>query len=164
MEGFEHRQNRDDGDGLEVIFTESDVEAIIRSMPILKSEWTQEIAWLEFHLTAKNGWIGGTVRAYGGRYEIEIFAPSDRLMTVRNLEKIPNDPAEKPAKWSEVKWVLDDVNSVDRAQRDWGSLPRYREPLSDTNAEIYSYLPLIGDMCLPAKRRARGARVRPDRY
>lgn len=133
-------------------------------MILLKEERSREICWHETHLTARTGWVGGLVRSAGSKFEYEIFPPPDRLLTVRLFEKMPDDPKERPYTWCEIQWVSKDTRSVNKAQRQWGSLPRYLPALSQIDAEKHRRLPLINDMCLPPARRARVPRSRLARY
>ena len=71
------------------------------------------------HLTP-TGWVSGTIRIEKGRYENERDPPPDWLISVRMLQKVPTDPGQAPADWSEIRWCTNDLKALERAQEKFG--------------------------------------------
>jgi hypothetical protein len=101
-------------------------------MAITKQDWIKDTDWHEAHLTPRGWWYGTDLSDKGYIFEKE--PPTDRLMTVRRFECIPTDPNRVPQDWSEIRWLTDDVQALERAQARWGVLPDYYPALSAASA------------------------------
>ncbi len=131
-------------------------------MVITREEWTPDTNWVEYHLTS-TGWVSGTQRTEKGRYENETDPPFDRLLTVRTFDFLP--PVGTPKKWSEIRWLAKNLQSIEEAQGDWGALPSIAPPISAENANSYPQLSkFLPVMQMGQERRPKGSRVRPRRY
>lgn len=128
-------------------------------MAVPKEDWIKDTVWIEFHLTP-TGWLRGTKRTEKGRFENEIEPPIDRLMTVRCLECVPDDATIKPTAKSEIRWRIDDVQYIEKAQSDWGVLPRDAPPLSAEAVARHRPLKNLLTMQLSELRRPLGTRIK----
>jgi hypothetical protein len=126
---------------------------------IPKADWIKDTVWHESHLTP-GGWVHGTIRTEKGRFENEVDAPPDRLMTVRSLERVPTDGSEKVSDWSEIRWKTGNVESLEVAQERWGVLPRRAAALSRESASQHPTLKNLLLMMRSENRRPFGSRVR----
>lgn len=131
-------------------------------MPIGRADWSKDTSWTEYHLTP-SGWVRGTQRSEGGKFELEIAAPPDTLMTIRSFSCIPSNGNEKPRNWSEIRWATRDTTKLQTAQADWGVLPLVW-PLSPDELTRHRSLPGIDLMGLDYDQRPRGRRQRRGRF
>jgi hypothetical protein len=130
-------------------------------MAIPPKDWIKDTEWREVHLTPA-GWVSGTIRTEKGRYENERDPPPDCLISVRMLQKMPADPGQAPADWSEIRWCTNDLKALERAQEKFGVLPWHAPALSPSSAASHSAIPGLASMRLSESRRPRPS-GRPER-